>query len=86
MVMAPRIGRDFMAWSPPDGSDRTLGLVDFAIFPHLENVPDNTLEAAREWAAGIGGPAYAIDDDTAIVVDGERVEVVSAGTWHRFPA
>lgn len=36
---------------------------------------------AEEWAAGISGPAYAIDDQTAIkVVDG-TVEIVSEGQW-----
>ena len=36
---------------------------------------------AEQWAAGISGPAYAIDDETAIkVVDG-AVEVVSEGHW-----
>ena len=35
----------------------------------------------RSWAAGLSGPAYAIDDETAIkVVDG-TVEVVSEGHW-----
>ena len=34
MVMTPRIGDDFVTWpSAPD--DRTLGIVDFSIFPHL---------------------------------------------------
>ena len=33
------------------------------------------------WAASIGGPAYAIDDQTAMkVVDG-TIEVVSEGRW-----
>jgi dipeptidase E len=36
---------------------------------------------AERWAAEVGGPAYAIDDDTAIkVVDG-TVDIVSEGTW-----
>ena len=44
----------------------------------------NTMAAAERWAAGIGGPAYAIDDETAIkVVDG-TVEVVSEGHWRLF--
>ena len=35
MVMTPRIGDDFVTWpSAPD--DRTLGIVDFSIFPHLD--------------------------------------------------
>ena len=39
---------------------------------------------AERWAAGIAGPAYAIDDETAIkVVDG-TVEVVSEGHWRLF--
>jgi dipeptidase E len=80
MVMTPRIGELFVEW-PLAPDDRTLGLVDFAIFPHLDVFPTNTLAAAERWAAGIGGPAYAIDDATAIrVVDG-RVDVVSEGTW-----
>jgi len=87
MVMTPRIGDDFMSWRP-GGDDRTLGVVDFSIFPHLDHpmMPDNVMPTAERWAAEIAGPAYAIDDATAIrVVDGE-VEVVSEGTWHRLGA
>jgi dipeptidase E len=86
MVMTPRIGEDFVGWKPPTGSDRTLGIVDFSIFPHLDHelLPENTMAAAERWAAGIPGPAYAIDDETAIrVVDG-TVEVVSEGHWKLF--
>ena len=44
MVMTPRIGASFVEWpSAPD--DRTLGVVDFAIFPHLDAFPTNTLAA-----------------------------------------
>ena len=83
MVMTPRIGSDFVGWDPPSGSDQTLGVVDFSIFPHLnhEHMPDNTMEAARRWVAEIGGPGYVIDDATAIVVAGGRTEVVSEGEW-----
>ena len=42
------------------------------------------MAAAEQWAAGLSGPAYAIDDETAIkVVDG-TVEVVSEGNWKLF--
>ncbi len=87
MVMTPRIGKAFMGWKPPSGSDETLGLVDFSIFPHLHNpdLPSSTLENARRWAATLDGSAYAIDDDTALsVVDG-MVEVVSEGQWEFLP-
>jgi dipeptidase E len=87
MVMTPRIGEDFVGWKPPTGGDETLGIVDFSIFPHLEHpdLPENTMAAAEWWAAGIAGPAYAIDDQTAFkVVDG-AVELISEGRWKLFP-
>ena len=82
MALTPRVGREFVDWRP-DGSDETLGVVDFSIFPHLDypGWESNTLENARRWATRIPGPAYAIDDQTAIsVVDG-KVAVVSEGQW-----
>jgi dipeptidase E len=80
MVMTPRIGADFVHWpSAPD--DRALGVVDFSIFPHLDVFPDNTMQDAERWVREIDGPAYALDDETAIkVVDG-TVEVISEGQW-----
>lgn len=85
MVMTPRIGVYFVEWqAAPD--DRTLGVVDFSIFPHLDAFPTNTLADAERWSAAIGGPAYAIDEQTAIkVVDGE-VEIISEGKWKKFPS
>ena len=83
MVMTPRIGEDFVQWRPPTGDDSTLGLVDFSICPHVaqDGMPGNSMAEAESWAAEIGGPAYAIDDETAIkVVDG-TVEIVSEGQW-----
>ena len=86
LVMAPRIGEDFVRWRPPTGGDETLGLVGFSIFPHLdhEDPPENTMADAERWAAGMSVQCYAIDDETAIqVVDG-TVEVISEGHWKRF--
>ena len=87
MVMTPRIGQDFVGWKPPSGGDETLGLVDFSIFPHLDNpsCPENTMPAAEKWAAEIQGPAYVIDDQTAIKVTDGTVEVISEGQWKLFP-
>jgi dipeptidase E len=84
MVMTPRIGAEFVNWTPPGGGDSTLGIVDFSIFPHLGLPPDNTMANAEKWAAEIAGPAYAIDDQTAIKVTDGSVEVVSEGTWRQF--
>jgi len=83
MVMTPRIGESFVEWSSaPD--DNTLGVVDFSIFPHLDAFPENTLANAERWAAAIGVPAYAIDEQTAIKVVAGSVEVVSEGNWTKF--
>ena len=86
MAMTPQIGDDFVVWKPPGGGDKALGIVDFAIFPHVdhEDLPENTMANAEQWAAGLTCPGYAIDDETAIkVVDGS-VEVVSEGHWELF--
>lgn len=86
MVMTPRIGQEFVEWESPAGDDSALGLVGFSIFPHLDHpeLPTNTIAAAERWAARLGNPAYAVDDDTAFkIVDGE-VEVVSEGNWRLF--
>lgn len=88
MVMTPRIGEDFVGWRPPTGDDCTLGVVDFSICPHLapDGMPGNSMAAAERWVARIAGPAYAIDDQTAIAVVGGAVQVVSEGQWRYFPA
>lgn len=82
MVMTPRIDDYFVEWRD-GGDDRTVGLVDFSIFPHLNHpdMPGNTLEAAKRWQAAVDLPAYAIDDQTAIKVADGRIDVVSEGAW-----
>ncbi len=83
MVLTPRIGPEFTEWADaPD--DTTLGLVDFSIFPHLGLFEQNQMADAERWAAGIGGPAWALDDDSALTVVDGVVEVVSEGEWRRF--
>jgi len=86
MVMAPSIGEDFVRWTPPSGGDSTLGIVEFSMFPHLdhEDLPDNSMANAEQWAAGMRVPGYAIDDQTAIKVTDGAVEVVSEGHWKLF--
>lgn len=87
MVMTPRVGESFVESKPSiTGDDITLGLVDFSIFPHLDHpdLPENTMADAERWATDIGGPAYAIDDQTAIAVVDGAVEVVSEGRWKLF--
>jgi dipeptidase E len=73
--------------APPNaGSDKTLGLVDFVIRPHLNAAyfPTATLNRFAQTAARIDVPLYAIDDQTALkVVDGV-IDVISEGEWTLF--
>jgi dipeptidase E len=87
MVATPDFGGETYDDSAPlTGSDRALGLVDFSVFPHLEreDMPDTTLANIEKWAAGIPVPAYAIDDQTAIRVVDDTLDVVSEGHWKLF--
>ncbi|MFF2824204.1 Type 1 glutamine amidotransferase-like domain-containing protein [Arthrobacter koreensis] len=83
MVLTPRVGDSFVEW-PSATDDRTLGVVGFSVFPHLNAFPENTMAQAERWAEGLGVPSYAIDEQTAIRVVGGAVEVVSEGEWRRF--
>jgi dipeptidase E len=86
MVLTPRIGDEFMEWTPPTGHDETLGIVDFSIFPHVDHpeMPENSMAEAEKWAATLGNPSYALDDQSAIkVVDG-NVQVITEGHWQFF--
>ena len=56
-----------------------------SIFPHLEAFPTNTMADAERWAADLDVPSYAIDEQTAIRVVDDEVDVVSEGTWRHFP-
>jgi dipeptidase E len=87
MVLTPRIGAEFCDWMPGAG-DETLGIVDFSIFPHLDypGWTGNTTEAAHRWAVNIPGPAYAIDDETAISVADGVTRVISEGHWELLNA
>jgi len=86
MAMTPNTGEHFVGWRPPSGGDEALGLVEFAMFPHLdhEELPHNSMADAEKWAAGMSVPGYAVDDETAIKVDNGTVDVVSEGHWKLF--
>jgi dipeptidase E len=61
-----------------------VGLVDFAIIPHVEYDDHHDVANAEKWAARLPVPTYAIDDETAIKVIDGTVEVVSEGHWKLF--
>lgn len=70
----------------PIKGDKGLGFVNFHVRPHLnsENFPKLRVEFIAEIAKDIPEPVYAIDDNTAISINDNKVEVVSEGTWKKF--
>jgi dipeptidase E len=73
--------------APPGAGDhRGLGRVDFVLRPHLdsEDFPDTGMAMMERAAARVDVPLYAIDDQTAVKVVADRVEVLSEGRWKLF--
>ncbi|GGA96265.1 Type 1 glutamine amidotransferase-like domain-containing protein [Puia dinghuensis] len=85
MIMT-RFGTTYGGHILPAESNKSLGLVDFALHPHLDHewFPENSLASLEKLAATIPVPSYAIDDQTAIKVTDGTVEVVSEGQWKLF--
>jgi dipeptidase E len=86
MVTAPIFGETYDDPQQPFVIDTGLGLVDFALLPHLdhERHPESSTAKVARMAAEVPVPTYGIDDETAIkVVDG-TAEVVSEGHWQLF--
>jgi len=82
MIMT-RFGTSYNNHTLPVETDKSLGLVDFAIHPHLDYpaFPDNSLANLEKLAATLPMPSYLIDDQTAIKVVGGAAEVISEGNW-----
>ena len=91
-VDGPLKSQEIVFATPQGDIDRTLvtalgvGLVDFAVIPHLENPNhlDASLANAERWAARIPAPTYAIDDESAVRVTDDAAQVVSEGQWRLF--
>jgi len=65
-------------------SEKTLKLVDFVVRPHLNSphFPEIRKEKfIRKAAETISAPVYAIDDESAVRVVDDEVDVVSEGKW-----
>lgn len=82
MIMA-RFGTTYNNHTLPRDSDKCLGIVNFAIHPHLdyEWFLENSLENLEKLAATLSVPSYLVDDQTAIKVVDDNIEVVSEGNW-----
>jgi dipeptidase E len=63
-----------------------LGLVDFQTIPHLNSPYFTKIRTANleRSAKSIIDTVYAIDDNSAVIVDDQTIEVVSEGTWAKY--
>lgn len=59
-----------------------LALVDFEVSPHMST--HVSVEANDSYAKTISNMLYAIDDNTAIAVDGDVIEIISEGEWRKY--
>ena len=60
-----------------------FGLFDWYVMPHLNSpdLPYGTPRWVARAAAKLDFPVYALDDDSAVRVRGDQVDVVSGGEW-----
>lgn len=67
-------------------SEEGLGFVNFQVRPHLNSplFPKVRVEYLEQLAKEIKEAIYAIDDQTAIQVEDDKISVVSEGQWKRF--
>ncbi len=76
------------SFEPKGSVQEGLGLVSFGIRPHVNrrSFPDMRFSKLKQLAKKTVMPFYAIDDDTAISVDGKKIRVISEGKWKLFNA
>jgi dipeptidase E len=86
MVTAPIFGETYNDPNAPFVIEKGLGLVEFALLPHVDHKdhPESSMAKAERMASEVPVPTYAIDDDTAIKVVNGIAEVVSEGHWKLF--
>lgn len=86
MVTAPIFGETYNDPNTPFVIANGLGLVDFALLPHVDHVdhPESSMAKVERMAAEVPVPTYAIDDETAISVSAGTVDVISEGHWKLF--
>lgn len=66
--------------------DEGLGFVNLLIRPHLNSphLPNLTIENLEKMSKEFPETFYAIDDNTAIKVIDDKIEVISEGEWRKF--
>lgn len=86
IIAGPTIAISTLPPGDPNLSEITdltgLGLVDFEVSPHTPEAV--SVEANQTYASAVKNVVYALNDQSAIKVDGARVEVISEGKYLEF--
>lgn len=66
--------------------EKGLGLVNFQFIPHLNSdwFPKINEESLEKASKDLKEPVYALDDNSAIVINNDNLEIVSEGKWKKF--
>lgn len=66
--------------------EKGLGLVNFQFIPHLNSnwFPKINEENLERESKNLTEPVYALDDNSAIVNNNDKLEIVSEGKWRKF--
>lgn len=65
---------------------RAAQLVDFVVRPHYNQVrfPGNPDDIFKSLAREVQAPLYALDDNSALKIVDDKIDVISEGTWKLF--
>ena len=91
MITAKRLGLELSHRVFEDDLDRTedlngLGFVGFSFVPHLNNpyFKNVTPEFIEKFTEDLSERVYALDDNSALKIVDDKVDVASEGEWKRF--
>lgn len=67
-------------------NEEALGFVDFLVRPHLNSAgfPNMNVGYLKKQANEYKYSLYALDDQSAVKVNGDKIEVVSEGEWKKI--
>lgn len=75
-----------LAVASDEGSGKTFGLAPLIFRPHLNSrwAPSATNEIIAKKAAELTSKVYALDDNSALKIVDDKIEVISEGEWKEY--
>ncbi len=81
-----QVSSEFLYGDEEKTIPKGLGFIDFNIRPHLNSThfPKVRDKNLKKLARKLDGDLYAIDDNSAVLVNGNKIEVISEGKWRIY--